>query len=174
MTNRPALPTQLRRDLLIESGYRCAMPHCRETEIDIHHIVDYAKGGTDTFDNLIALCPNCHRRVTNGEVDQKAIRQIKVNLSVLSHRYSELEQRFLVQAARGGAKSGFAITLPGGLDLMMMNLMEDGLVHRMPDGGAKLTWSQPEIPEFPMAVFYLLTDKGAAFVQNWQGGRPLE
>jgi predicted HNH restriction endonuclease len=44
-----------------------------------------------TFDNLIVLCPNCHRYVTNGEIDQKAVRQIKANLSVLAHRYSEME-----------------------------------------------------------------------------------
>jgi hypothetical protein len=73
MADRPAIPGQMPRDVLIESGYRCAMPHCRETTITIEHIDDWAKLQEHTFHNLIALCANRHLRVTKGEIDKKAI-----------------------------------------------------------------------------------------------------
>ena len=28
--------------------------------LEVHHIVQLAKGGPDTIDNAVALCPNCH------------------------------------------------------------------------------------------------------------------
>ncbi len=32
-----------------------------KTVCDIHHIIPKSKGGTDSYDNLTILCPNCHR-----------------------------------------------------------------------------------------------------------------
>jgi HNH endonuclease len=32
-----------------------------EPFLEVHHIVPLGKGGADTLDNVIALCPNCHR-----------------------------------------------------------------------------------------------------------------
>jgi 5-methylcytosine-specific restriction protein A len=31
--------------------------------LEIHHLVPLAEGGTDTVENVAALCPNCHRRM---------------------------------------------------------------------------------------------------------------
>jgi 5-methylcytosine-specific restriction enzyme A len=31
--------------------------------LEIHHIEWLSKGGTDTIDNAVALCPNCHRKM---------------------------------------------------------------------------------------------------------------
>jgi len=33
-----------------------------EPYLEIHHIVPLSQGGSDTIDNVIALCPNCHRK----------------------------------------------------------------------------------------------------------------
>ena len=33
-----------------------------EPYLEVHHIVPLAQGGRDTMDNVIALCPNCHRQ----------------------------------------------------------------------------------------------------------------
>ena len=33
-----------------------------EPYLEIHHIIPLAQGGTDTIDNVVALCPNCHRK----------------------------------------------------------------------------------------------------------------
>jgi 5-methylcytosine-specific restriction endonuclease McrA len=61
---RKALGATLKRDLLIESGYKCANPTCRMilsvSILEDHHIIQVSHGGGDTFANLIALCPYCH------------------------------------------------------------------------------------------------------------------
>ena len=31
--------------------------------LEVHHIVQLAKGGPDTISNAVALCPNCHRKM---------------------------------------------------------------------------------------------------------------
>lgn len=46
----------------------CGLPapfsgHDGEPYLEIHHIVPLKEGGTDTVDNVAALCPNCHRKM---------------------------------------------------------------------------------------------------------------
>lgn len=155
---RPSIPSQLRRDVLIEAGYRCAMPRCGAQTVEIHHIVDYATAQEHTFGKLIALCPTCHARVTKGEIDRKAISQIKADLA-MNVRYSDLERRMLRAVADRGLPAGHGFTLPGGLELMMMYAVSDGLFDprnsSVPDG------------MFPSHVTYVLTEKGRAFVDRW-------
>ena len=31
--------------------------------LECHHVIHLAKGGEDTIENAVALCPNCHRRM---------------------------------------------------------------------------------------------------------------
>lgn len=79
--NRPEIPTELRRLVLLEAGHRCAIPTCQQTEIDIHHIVPWERCKSHEFNNLIALCPICHRRAHKGEIDRKSLLAYKRNLS---------------------------------------------------------------------------------------------
>ncbi|WP_084501523.1 HNH endonuclease signature motif containing protein [Nocardia xishanensis] len=98
MTTRDSIPADLVRDLMIEAGYRCAVPTCRTVEpLDIEHIEDYAVVRKHEFSNMIVLCTNCHRRKGTGprKIDRKALRIIKQNLSVVNQRYNELERRIL-------------------------------------------------------------------------------
>ena len=37
-----------------------------ECSLDLHHIVPISKGGFNNLENLICLCPNCHRKCHNG------------------------------------------------------------------------------------------------------------
>lgn len=34
-----------------------------EPFLEVHHIKELANSGSDSFDNVIALCPNCHRKI---------------------------------------------------------------------------------------------------------------
>ena len=34
-----------------------------EPFLETHHIVPLAEGGGDSIDNIVALCPNCHRKM---------------------------------------------------------------------------------------------------------------
>nr|WP_178118553.1 HNH endonuclease [Pseudomonas sp. SZ57] len=79
--SRAAIPAEVRRAVLVESGHRCAIPRCNETELDVHHIVPWETCRTHDYANLIALCPLCHRRTHKGEIDRKSLMIYKANLA---------------------------------------------------------------------------------------------
>src|SRR5690242_15797603 len=39
MANRPGIPRALQRQVLVEAGHRCSIPTCRQTPVEIHHII---------------------------------------------------------------------------------------------------------------------------------------
>lgn len=39
----------------------CSICGWNESTCDVHHIIPKKEGGSDNFDNLIVVCPNCHR-----------------------------------------------------------------------------------------------------------------
>lgn len=150
------------------------MPACRETQIDIEHIDDWVKVKEHRFKNLIALCPNCHRRVTNGEIDKIAVKQIKANLSVLNHRYSDLERRILQAFANGPHQTH--IPLEYTLELAFSNLLADGylvletppmMAFGMPFGDGQVA----SIASGP--AIYRLTPQGRAFIGRWLTAKDL-
>jgi 5-methylcytosine-specific restriction protein A len=62
----------------IRNRYIAAHPLCEEcyrqgrltTSQEVHHIVPLSKGGTHDFDNLMALCKQCHSRITAESGDR--------------------------------------------------------------------------------------------------------
>ncbi len=34
--------------------------------LEVHHVIRLADGGSDTINNSVALCPNCHRELHFG------------------------------------------------------------------------------------------------------------
>jgi hypothetical protein len=62
------LPLRSRR--LIEDRDRgCRFPGCTTTRfVEIHHLLDWARGGATDDDNLVSLCPFHHDAVTRGDV----------------------------------------------------------------------------------------------------------
>ena len=49
-----------------------------EPYLEVHHIVWLSRGGTDTIDNVVALCPNCHRKIHILDKDEDKIYLKKV------------------------------------------------------------------------------------------------
>jgi hypothetical protein len=165
---RPAIPADLKRAVLMEAGYACAIPACRQATTEIAHIVPWAQVREHTFDNLIVLCPNDHTRYDQGAIDRKAMLQYKANLAVLNGRYSDLERRVLQVMADANAAPGHGVPLPGGMDILMMHLVQDGIVEQRHPGGLIIS-----ISGVPARVAYVLTDKGRAFIDRWLGADPL-
>ncbi|KPF76743.1 hypothetical protein IP68_02285 [Blastomonas sp. AAP25] len=97
---RPPIPAEIRRRVLVEAGHRCAIPTCRYIEVEIHHIIPWANCRSHDYDNLIALCANCHRRADRGEIDRKSLRLYKINLRFAHDKFSQLEMDILFDAAR--------------------------------------------------------------------------
>lgn len=86
--------------MLVEAGHRCAIPTCRYIETDIHHIVPWADCKTHEYENLIALCSNCHRRADRGEIDRKSLRLYKQNLRFIHDKFSQVEVDILFELAK--------------------------------------------------------------------------
>lgn len=42
---------------------------------DLHHIIAYKDGGEETPDNLILLCPNCHKLADLGIISKDELRE---------------------------------------------------------------------------------------------------
>src|SRR5258707_11347680 len=80
MSERPPIPADLRRRVLVEAGHRCAIHTCQHPDVDIHHIVPWEQCRKHEYDNLIALCPNCHRRADAEEIDRVSLRLYKARV----------------------------------------------------------------------------------------------
>lgn len=51
--------------------------------LEVHHVRTLANGGSDTVENAVALCPNCHRELHYGENAAQRIEAIYANVSRL-------------------------------------------------------------------------------------------
>jgi hypothetical protein len=82
---RKTIPDSLKRQVLSEAGYRCAVPTCRNIlALDLHHIVEVQEGGATELANLLALCPTCHALYTRGTISKDAIYAYKTILVALN------------------------------------------------------------------------------------------
>jgi hypothetical protein len=56
-----SFPSDVKEQALVASGRHCSLCHkfCG-LKIELHHVIQEAEGGTDTFDNCIPLCFECH------------------------------------------------------------------------------------------------------------------
>ncbi len=78
MYGRQAIPAGVRRKVLVEAGHRCAIQVCRKSaNVEVHHITPWAKCQEHRHENLIVLCPNCHKLADGGIIDRKALEKYK-------------------------------------------------------------------------------------------------
>src|SRR2546422_9909510 len=83
MTLRPSIPATVRREILIEASYRCAVPRCRSPlAIDVHHID--GNPANNVASNLIPLYPTCHRAYHRKPHTLNAIQFCKLMLHKLN------------------------------------------------------------------------------------------
>ena len=85
---RKALSLQTKIIVLTESGYRCAVPTCRQIlALDMHHIWEVSAGGSDDPSNLIALCPTCHGLYHRGNIRSESIYIYKSMLVAITRAF---------------------------------------------------------------------------------------
>lgn len=150
------MPADLRRRILVEAGHRCAIPTCRYIEVDVHHIIPWAQCQAHEYDNLIALCPNCHRRADRGEIDRKSLRLYKANLRFIHDKYSQLEIDLLFDLY----PNKVGLWLPA-MRILIKRIGEAGLV------AMKKSPSSVVIVGMQMAPDEItLTDKGRQFIED--------
>jgi HNH endonuclease len=85
---RDNLPLKTRLIVLTESGYRCAVPTCRQIlALDMHHVLEVSAGGGDDPSNLIALCPTCHALYHRGTIKSESIYVYKSVLIAITRAF---------------------------------------------------------------------------------------
>ncbi|MCG8914896.1 HNH endonuclease [Actinokineospora sp. PR83] len=162
--DRPAVPAQLKREVLTEAGHRCAIPTCRSVPIEIAHIIPWADVREHAFDNLIALCPTCHTRFDTGTIDRQSMRMYKQNLATTNGRYGDVERRVLTYFALNPNVD--EVQLPGVMDILMMHLLHDGYVIYGETFRASATYDGLFDFNVPVLQIYRLTEEGREFVQR--------
>ena len=79
MKEKIPIPREIKRQILIEAGYRCSIPHCsNDSALDFHHID--GNPANNEARNILLVCSNHHRKCTSGQIDRKACQFIKNEL----------------------------------------------------------------------------------------------
>ncbi len=164
MEKRPAIPTKLKRSILIEAGHRCAIPTCRQTPVELAHIIPWSTVKEHTYENLIALCPICHTRFDRGDIDKISIQQYKANLALVNDRYNNFEIRILENFHHNPSETD--VKLPGGMGLMVSYLIKDGLLSKTSEVAIYFNG-------VPSHEVYSITDLGREFIEKWVSGRAI-
>jgi hypothetical protein len=168
--SRDAIPAEVKRAVLVEAGHRCAIPTCRATTTEIAHIVPWAETQDHSFGNLIALCPNCHTRFDQKrEIDLRAMKMYKQNLSILNNRYGEFERRLFGLLAHTRER---VFVLGAGGDLLVANAVQDGFFEDKHVEGMnfEIKGSDGYAKNFPMTFTYWVTDAGGEFINRYASG----
>jgi hypothetical protein len=74
--NRPAIPAEIAREILIESGHRCAVCGAG-CPLERAHIIPWHKSREHKAEDLICLCANCHERADKEKWGEKTLRKYK-------------------------------------------------------------------------------------------------
>jgi hypothetical protein len=167
MPNRPHLPERLKRAVFMEAGRRCAIPTCRRIPVDLAHIEPRKPDGSnDTFENLIALCGNCHDMYDRPHlIDRTAMRGYKQNLGVLTSRYSDMERRLLELFSKNPTGT---VQFQDDMAFPFYYLLEDGYL-------ALVNFEQMAMagPWRQGIWHYALTDHGRELLDRWLAGQPV-
>lgn len=76
MSNRPSIPAEVSRQVLIESGHRCAV--CGDScPLERAHIIPFCDSQDHALENLICLCANCHGRADKEHWGERTLREYK-------------------------------------------------------------------------------------------------
>ncbi|WAC91258.1 hypothetical protein [Mycobacterium sp. Aquia_213] len=114
----------------------------------------------DSFDNLIALCPDCQQK----EIDRRSIRRYKRNLGILNSRYSDLERRVFDQIAETDRRS---FIVEAGLEIPLLHAVNDGLLKRVEPSPVPTQRGEPTHYKYEVA------DAGLEFVSRYVQGEDI-
>jgi hypothetical protein len=157
MDARPKIPAEIKRRILMESGYRCAVPTCRFPITEHAHIESWSKTKNYNYENMIALCPNCHTLYDSKKIDKKALIAYKRKLLFLNDVYSRFEIDVL-----DFLKSHKRALIPG--ELLIKRLLEEGLVLHEEEIMIQGFGDGEDI----LGIFsVVLSDKGKQLLEDW-------
>ena len=139
------------------SGYRCAIPTCRFPITENAHIVSWAESKNHSYENLIALCPNCHTLYDSGKIECAAIIAYKKKLMFLNDVYSRFELDVLDHL-----KTHKRAIIMG--ELLVKRLLEEGIVDHEEEIMIQGFGDGEDI----LGTFsVVLTEKGKKLLEDW-------
>jgi hypothetical protein len=157
---RKAIPIDIKKTLLHESGYKCSNPNCRTIlTIEMHHLDQVSNGGTNSADNLIALCPNCHTQHHGGQIPIESLRAWKVTLMSLNNSYDAQSVDLLLAIDKL-----HSITVSGDGVLKCASLLASGLISA--DGFLSQVGYWRHIEGYVLKP----TERGQLFLNEWKSG----
>lgn len=156
---RLKINADLRRKILVEAGHRCAIPTCRNINVDIHHIIPWEKCKKHEYPNLIALCPNCHRMAEKNEIDRKSLRMYKNNLRFLYDKFTVFEIDVLFELNKIPQNQG--LQFPSYLILLVKRLIESGYIKWIQTPKGIIIGGMKSNPDYLQ-----ITDKGKEFIDT--------
>jgi hypothetical protein len=156
--SRTAVPHEVAVAVLVESGYRCAVPTCRTIlAIDPQHIIEISEGSGYAANNLLALCPTCHALHHRGVIRRDSLYTWKSVLVSMSQAFDMATVDHLLFLSRPEAKS---LRVSGDGVLQFSRLISAGLATfgvAMQNGPLILYW-------------VILTNKGKSLLEAWTSG----
>ncbi len=150
----------VKRRVLAEAAHRCAIPTCRNPTTEIAHIAPKSQSHDDSFENLIALCPDCQKK----EIDRQSIGMYKRNLGILNSRYSDFERRVFDQIAETDRRS---FIVEAGLEIPLLHAVNDGLLKRVELSPVAIQRGEPTHYKYEVA------DAGLDFVSRYIRGEDI-
>ncbi len=64
--------------VLNRDSYTCQICGAKYTRLEVHHILFKSNGGSDSMDNLVTLCHDCHGKVHSGKLEfNKKVKSFK-------------------------------------------------------------------------------------------------
>jgi HNH endonuclease len=161
--SRTSIPAEIKRKVLIEAGHRCAIPTCRHIEVELHHIVPWATCNSHEYENLIALCPNCHRRADRGEIDRKSLHVYKSNLRFAHDKFSQFELDVLFDLH--SLPNAHGRPWPSYMNLLLKRVLDSDYVQISElNYGMAIGTSGGTIKTTPDAI--AITQKGREFINS--------
>jgi len=156
---RISIPAELKRKILVEAGHRCAIPTCRSIQVEIHHIIPWDKCQEHKYENLIALCPNCHARADREEIDRKSLLMYKNNLRFLYDKFTTFEIDILFELKK--IPEGKMMQFPPYLILLIKRIIESGFVKWIQTPAGVMIGGMKSNPDYIQ-----ITSLGREFVES--------
>jgi HNH endonuclease len=184
--DRKKIPIAVQHGLLMEAGYKCGNPTCRNViTLELHHIEYVSEGGGDEPENLLVLCPYCHAMHHANHIPVEAIRHWKGMLTALNQAFDRGSLDLLLflwqTQAQGLWFSGDALLRFAGLVAAGLVTFNAQTLYGMTPTTSGFSGSL-DIPtifhgasyEIGLKVEIRLTDKGKRLVEAWRAGNANE
>lgn len=71
------ISSRTRTKIISRLKLSCSRCGWNEGRVDIHHIISKKNNGSNNFDNLTPICPNCHRLYHEGKIKRNEVKSLE-------------------------------------------------------------------------------------------------